>query len=344
MKRTCLLFDGPLSVRPSVESMADDKPGRLLVQTRLSAVSSGTEMLVFEGRLPTGEILDTQIAALSGAFEYPLKYGYAVVGRVIAAGRGAAADWINREVFAFHPHESHFWARPEELLVLPPDIAPSEALFLANMESAVNFLMDARPLIGETVVVFGQGVVGLLTTALLNLMPLGCLVTQDRHPRRRSQSLAMGAHAALDPQDPQTPDRTQALLQIASEDCRADLVFELSGNPRALNQAIGVCGFGGRILVGSWYGTRHADLDLSLHFHRSRIRLISSQVSTLAPELSARWSKSRRLQTVWNMIRHIRPGSLVTHRFPVERAQQAFELLKSEPQEALQVILTYGEP
>jgi 2-desacetyl-2-hydroxyethyl bacteriochlorophyllide A dehydrogenase len=343
MNRTALFFESPLSVRPVVEALADNRPGELLVQTTLSAISSGTEVLVFKGEIPAGEAVDASIAALSGDFAYPLKYGYALVGRVITTGGDVDPAWIGREVFAFHPHESHFWARPDELLVLPPDIDPLEAVFLANTESALNFLMDARPLVGETVVVFGQGVVGLLTTGLLNLMPLGRLVTLDRHPLRRSKSLEMGAHAALDPENVPFGEQRSALWASDPEDHRADLVFELSGNPLALNHAIACCGYGGRILIGSWYGSRRTDLDLSLHFHRSRIRLISSQVSTVAPDLCARWAKSRRLQTAWEMIRRIRPASLVTHRFPIEQAQQAFELLTDRPEETLQVLLTYGD-
>jgi threonine dehydrogenase-like Zn-dependent dehydrogenase len=343
MNRTALIFEKPLSIRLAVESIADNEPGKLLVQTAMSAISAGTEMLLYKGMIPGGQTLDTGIAALAGSFDYPIKYGYTAVGRVVAVGDGIDPNWLHQPVFSFHPHESHFWAHPDELFALPPDIDPLEALFLSNMESAINFLMDGRPVIGETVAVFGQGIVGLLTTALLNLFPLSRLISVDQHALRRSKSIEMGAQTAFDPDDPHFSDRLPAGAAPRAPDGHFDLVFELSGNPRALNRAITCCGYGGRIVVGSWYGNRRADLDLGLHFHRNRIRLISSQVSTVAPELSARWSKSRRMQTVWRMLGRIRPAQLITHRFPIEQAPAAFELLRANPQDTLQVILTYGD-
>jgi threonine dehydrogenase-like Zn-dependent dehydrogenase len=110
-----------------------------------------------------------------------------------------------------------------------------------------------------------------------------------------------------------------------------------------LNQAVFLAGFGARVVIGSWYGTKPANLDLGGRFHRNRIRLISSQVSTLPPEYSGRWTKNRRLATAWDMIRKIRPARLITHRYPIQQANEAFELLDKNPAEALQVIITYKQ-
>jgi threonine dehydrogenase-like Zn-dependent dehydrogenase len=211
---------------------------------------------------------------------------------------------------------------------------PEEAAFLPNMETAVNLLMDGQPLIGEQVAVFGQGVVGLLTTALLAQFPLARLVALDPYALRREKAVQVGAHASLDPADRL---RLQELLENG-----ADLVYELSGNPAALDQAIVTAGFNSRVIVGSWYGQKPAALNLGGRFHRSRIRLISSQVSRIAPEWTGRWNKARRFQTVWQMIERIRPAHLVTHRIPVERAAEAYALLEAHPEQAIQVNLNYG--
>jgi threonine dehydrogenase-like Zn-dependent dehydrogenase len=254
-------------------------------------------------------------------------------------GAQVAPEWQDRLVFSFHPHESHFLASLDELIPVPPPLSPEEAAFLPNMETAVNFLMDGQPLIGEQVVIFGQGVVGLLTTALLARLPLASLVTLDRYPLRRQTSLALGAHASLDPAEPQVLTQLHAVLQQGQPG--ADLTYELSGNPAALDQAIAATGFSGRVVIGSWYGQKRADLNLGGRFHRSRIRLISSQVSTLAPEWTGRWSKARRLQVAWWMLEQVRPAHLITHRFPLTQADQAYALLDQHPEEAIQVILTY---
>lgn len=306
------------------------------MQTLYSAISPGSEMLIYAGLFPEALAVDETISALSGEFGYPLKYGYAAVGRVAQIGSGVDPRWLGRLVFAFNPHESHFNARVDELQPLPQGVEPEQAVFLPNMETAVNFLMDGRPLIGERVVVLGQGIVGLLTTALLTRFPLSTLVTLDRFEMRRRAALQLGAHASLDPEDESTASRLAELLPQG-----ADLCYELSGSPAALDQAIALTGFAGRIVVGSWYGNKRASLDLGGRFHRSRIRLVSSQVSTLAPEFTARWSKARRFHVAWKMLREIAPERLITHRFALADAAQAYQLLDRQPETAIQILFTY---
>jgi 2-desacetyl-2-hydroxyethyl bacteriochlorophyllide A dehydrogenase len=338
-----LYFTAPSYVEVREECLPPPAPGRVLVQTLVSAISPGTELLIYRGQAPTDMPADATIAALAGDLAFPLKYGYAAVGRVIAAGSPAEREWQGRLVFAFQPHASHFLSAPAELLPVPDSLPPEEAVFLPNMETAVNFLMDGHPLIGERVVVFGQGIVGLLTTALLVRVPLSRLITLDRYAFRRERSRALGAHASLDAGQDHVLARLQACLQEEHVAAGADLTYELSGNPVALDQAIAVTGFDGRIVIGSWYGQKRADLNLGGRFHRSRIRLISSQVSTIAPQWGGRWTKGRRLHVAWQMLQHVNPAHLITHRFPLEQASQAYALLDQHPEEAIQVLFTYGE-
>jgi 2-desacetyl-2-hydroxyethyl bacteriochlorophyllide A dehydrogenase len=341
LTRRALYFTAPSQVSIRAEELCGPAPGQVLVQTLVSAISPGTELLIYRGQAPTDMAADATIAALTGALTFPLKYGYAAVGRVIAVGSAAEEVWQDRLVFAFHPHESHFLATPAELLAVPSTLAPEEAVFLPNMETAVNLLMDGHPLIGEHVVVFGQGIVGLLTTALLAQLPLGCLLTLDCYAQRREHSMALGAQTSLEPEVPHILARLRPRLPEGDGTAGADLTYELSGNPTALDQAIAVTGFDGRIVIGSWYGQKRADLNLGGSFHRSRIRLISSQVSTIAPAWTGRWTKSRRLQVAWEMLERVRPARLITHRFPLVQAHQAYMLLDQSPQEALQVLMTY---
>ena len=340
MTRQSLWFDAPRHVTLREEALPEPAPGEVGVKTHASAISPGTEMLIYRGEFPEGMAADEGIAALGGALAYPLKYGYATVGQVNALGSGVASEWLGRWVFAFHPHESDFAAPVESLLPIPPGIAPEDALFLPNTETAVNFLLDGAPLIGEQVAVFGQGVVGLLTTALLARLPLGNLTTFDRLANRRAASLAMGARASLEPVDADGAVRLRALLNTGGYE-GADLVYELSGAPAALDQAIAAAGFSGRVVLGSWYGRKRASLDLGGRFHRARIRLISSQVSTLTPELHGRWTKARRMGVAWERLRELRPSQLITHRYPFAMAAEAYAQVDLRPAETLQVILTH---
>ena len=341
MKRLSLYFTAPYELEIREEALPPPASDQVLVQTLFSAVSPGTEMLIYRGQVPPGMATDETIGALAGQFNYPLKYGYAAVGRVVALGSRVERVWGDRMVFAFHPHESHFLANPADLITVPDAITPETAAFLPNMETAVSFLMDGQPTIGEQVAVFGQGIVGLLTTALLASLPLASLVTLDHYPLRRDWSRRLGAHAALDLAPPDLLDQLQHHLQGDRPYMGADLAYELSGNPQALDQAIAATGFNGRIIVGSWYGQKQASLNLGGRFHRSHMRLISSQVSHIAPQWRGRWSKDRRRQQAWVMLARHSLASLITHRFPFGRVSEAYQLLDQAPQETIQVLLTY---
>ncbi len=341
MKHSALIFEKPYRVVLKAESLPAPKAKEVLIKTKFSAISAGSELLVYRGQFPPRLPVDAQIKVLSKPFRYPLKYGYVSVGEVVAVGSAGKNGWLGRQVFCFHPHESHYVAPLTELIAIPEDIDLMDALFLAHMETAVNFMMDGRPVIGEKVLIFGQGIVGLLTTALLAQFPLLQLFTLDCYAARRQASLAAGADSAMDPDDPSIASETAGSRSKNSSTCAPDLVYELSGNPQALNRAVTITGFGARVVIGSWYGSKQAHLDLGGPFHRNRIQLISSQVSTLSPAFSGRWTKNRRLEIAWDMIRKIRPVKFITHQYPLSRAKEAYELLDKNPQEAIQVVFTY---
>ncbi len=334
--RLCVYFSGIRQVSVREEELPEAGAGQVLVRALLSAISPGTESLIYRGEFPDELMVDENIADLRGEFGYPMKYGYSMAGQVVATGANVDPAWKGRFVVAFHPHESYFAADPASLVPVPPDVGLEDAVFLPNMETAVNFVMDGSPLVGESVVVFGQGIVGLLTTGLLATFPLGDLVALDRYALRRQASIKSGARACLDPGD---PGAQKMLMKRMPEG--ADLVYEVSGSPAALDDAIRAAGFAGRVIIGSWYGSKSSPLSLGGRFHRSRIRLLGSQVSSISPRLSGRWTKARRFGVAWEMIRQFRPSRFVTHCFPVGEAARAYSLLDRSPGETIQVLLTY---
>jgi threonine dehydrogenase-like Zn-dependent dehydrogenase len=179
-------------------------------------------------------------------------------------------------------------------------------------------------------------------TALLARLPLASLVAADGFALRRQASLSLGAHACLDSANGDLTHELHLLLQGDRPYPGADLTYELTGNPSALDLAIGVTGVGGRIVIGSWYGTKRAAPDLGGRFHRSRIRLISSQVSSLAPELSAAWTTRRRLSFALSLLPTLPLAELISHRIPFREAARAYRMLDEDPSQTLQVLLTYG--
>ncbi|NHN48473.1 zinc-binding alcohol dehydrogenase [Halostella sp. JP-L12] len=334
-----LRFTASRSVEVRERPVPDPDDDEVLVETTASAISPGTELLIYRGEAPTEMEADETIDALAGDLSFPLSYGYAAVGRVAEVGREVDEAWRDRRVFAFNPHESHFVAGPDDLIPVPEERSDAEAAMLPNVETAVNFALDARPRVGERVAVFGQGVVGLLTTAVLASFPLASLRTADCYETRRATSEALGADESVD------PARDDVVERLRGDDGEgadgADLSVELSGDPAALDRAIDVTGFDGRVVVGSWYGTKRADLDLGGRFHRSRIELMSSQVSTVDPELRGRWTSERRIETAWDRLDRIDVDRLITHRVPIEDASEAYRLLDERPDEAIGVLLTY---
>jgi 2-desacetyl-2-hydroxyethyl bacteriochlorophyllide A dehydrogenase len=323
MNRRALVFAGPRRIEVIEERLGAPAPGQLLVRTAFSAISAGTELLAYRGQVPAQLALDETLAALGErTFVFPFRFGYASVGEVLAAGEGVDPAWLGRQVFAFAPHASAFLVPQADAVAIPAEVPLERAALLAVMETAVNLVLDGRPLLGERVVLVGQGMVGLSTTALLSRFPLQRLAAIESSPLRVRAARALGAEV------------------VAPAEARdADLVYELSGDPAALDLAIGAAGREGRVIVGSWYGTKRAAVDLGGAFHRGRVQLSSSQVSRIAPALSARWDRARRFATAWRALAALDAGPLLTHRFALADAAQAYELLDRAPEEALQVLL-----
>ena len=345
MKRKILYFTAPRQVELREETLPALGTDEVLVETICSAISAGTEMLIYQGRFPQEVETDAVILSLRGGFKYPLAYGYACVGTVKEAGKEVNKDWLNRLVFSFQPHTSHFISKPESLFSVPESLSPETACFLPNMETAVNLVQDAAPIFGERVLVLGQGVVGLLTASLLKEFPLDELITADCYELRRKASIAIGVKTSFNSDDNEFDNKNSPADNNKDSTAYAqrefDLVFELSGNPSALDDALALTCFSGRIVIGSWYGEKKTEVSLGRAFHRSRIKLISSQVSTIAPELSGRWDKARRFDVAWKALERIDPKKWITHRFKLEKATEAYQLLDANPQETIQVLITY---
>jgi 2-desacetyl-2-hydroxyethyl bacteriochlorophyllide A dehydrogenase len=335
VKRKTVYFSAPRQVELREEPLPALGADEVLVETSCSAVSAGTEMLIYQDRFPRDLETDSAISSLRGGFAYPLAYGYACVGIVREIGTQVDTSWRGKPVFAFQPHTSHFVCNPNSLIPPPISLSPEAACFLPNMETAVNLVQDGAPLLGERVVVLGQGIVGLLTASVLTEFPLEVLVAADCYALRCNSS-PVSSRFTFDPHAPGFRQKAMELLEPG-----ADLTFELSGNPTALNDAIALTAFGGRIVIGSWYGEKQVEVNLGGTFHRSRIKLISSQVSTIAPELAGRWDKARRFHTAWKAIERIKPEKWITHRFAIDDAAEAYRLLDENPQETIQIVFEY---
>lgn len=318
-------FEAPGRVVVRDEPVA--KPGRdeVRIRSRYSALSAGTELLLYRGQFPEGVAIDETIGSYDRRFAYPTPYGYALVGPIEAVGEGVDAGLVGRRVFAYAAHQSRPCVHLEAIVEIPDDLDDLDAVFLASAETAVTIVLDSKPLLQERVIVFGQGVVGLLVTGILSRFPLdGLDVVENQGPRRECAAELGG--------------------RVVPGDSRSgayDLAIEVSGAPELLDHAIQCVRYAGRVVVGSWYGKKTVPLSLGEHFHRGRIQVISSQVSTLAPELRGGWTRRRRHEAAWRCIRDVRPARWVTHTFDVDHVAEAFALLDQSTEHALQVCFSY---
>jgi len=339
MESRRVYFTAPGSVELRTEELAAPRADELLVESVASGISPGSELLVYRGECPEGMAVDESIDSLSGTFQYPLRYGYAAVGDVVDAGADVDDDWLGRRVFAFEPHADRFTADPDAVVPVDDGVTAREATLLPSVETATNLALDARPRVGERVVVFGAGLVGLCATHVLAGFPLSELVVVEPVGTRRELARTLGADRAVAPEE-----FDAAELDGRDDDAAAagaDLVVELSGRPSTLDAAIDAVGYDGRVVVGSWYGTKRASVDLGGSFHRDRISLESSQVSTLSPALRGRWSKPRRFDVAFDQLRALDTDALLTEELPLEDAAVAYDRLDDRALDAPHVVLTY---
>ena len=176
MKALAIFHTEPEKSEVQEIELASPKNNEVVIEALCSAISPGTESMIYRGEMPRGIPGDSIIRSLGDNLEYPFTYGYALIGTIIGHGINVDPNWRGRKVFAFHPHQSRAVLPIQDCLPIPDNISPDNALFLPNMESALNFIMDANPVFGSRVMVFGLGVVDLLTCNLLDKLPLASLI------------------------------------------------------------------------------------------------------------------------------------------------------------------------
>jgi len=256
------------------EEMVDaPESGEVQVRSLFGAISRGTERLVLAGRVPPSEYERMRAPLMAGTFPFPVKYGYATVGRVEAG----SAD--QRIVFSLHPHQSLFTISAEAVVPVPERVPARRAVLAANMETALNALWDGAPGPADRIAVVGGGLVGLLIAYLCARLPGAEITVVDVASARAEVAHRIGAHFA----DP----------NAAPRDC--DLVFHASGTAAGLATALRLAGEETGIVELSWYGTSEVAVPLGEAFHSRRLRLVSSQVGSVAPSHRPRWTRRRRL-------------------------------------------------
>ncbi|NCA70524.1 MAG: zinc-binding alcohol dehydrogenase [Sphingobacteriia bacterium] len=303
------------------ERLAPLAVGDVRIRTLFTGVSRGTEGLVFRGEVPETEYERMRAPFQDGQFPAPVKYGYCNVGRVVAG----PDDWVDSLVFCLYPHQALYQVPVDWVHPLPDGLAPGRAVLAANMETAINALWDSAVRVGDRVAVVGGGVLGSLCAWLAGQIPGTEVELIDIDPRRAGIAAALGV-AYRDPAQ-------------ASPD--ADLVIHASGSPAGLERALELAGFEARVIELSWFGNRTVPLALGRGFHQRRLRLISSQVGSVADAQRARWDHRRRMALALALLRDPLLDCLISAESPFAELPEVQARLALDPRGALMHRIRY---
>lgn len=330
MRAHAVSFLAPRRVALAPLDLPEIGSGQTLVRTLYSGISAGTELLAYRGQLDPSLPLDESLGALQGTFEYPFRYGYSCVGRVEKSDELTEGTLV----FAFHPHQDRFVAPSGDLIPLG-SVGARQATLFPLVETSLQIALDAGAVQEEPVVVIGLGVVGLLTSVLLARG--GARVTAAEPKRwRRAVAASLGIEAV-------EPHELGDVVKRETDGEGVPLVVEVSGSPDALPAALDLLRHEGHALVASWYGTNDVTLPLGGAFHRRRLTIRSSQVSTIPSGLRARWTVERRRSVVQSLLPRLPLSQLATHTMPFRDAPAAFAALDRGDEGIVHVALSYEE-
>ncbi|MGV9886476.1 zinc-dependent alcohol dehydrogenase [Streptomyces sp. NPDC003395] len=249
-------------------ALPEPAEGEAVVRTLYTGVSRGTETLVFRGGVPQSQYAAMRAPFQEGDFPGPVKYGYLNVGVVEEGPR----QLTGRTVFCLYPHQTRYVVPAAALTVVPEHVPAGRAVLAGTVETAVNALWDAAPLVGDRVAVVGGGMIGCSVAALLARFPGVRVQLVDTDPARARTAEALGVGFAP-PED-------------ALGGC--DLVIHASATEQGLARALQLLAAEGTVVELSWYGDRRVSLPLGEAFHSRRLTIRGSQVGTVSPARASR--------------------------------------------------------
>ncbi len=343
-------FTGPRAVALVREEPLPLRPAAARVRTLYSGISAGTEMTAYRGsNVYLTKLWDPArrlFTAGGQSFAYPVTgWGYSEVGEVVeladdAEGLGLRVGDVVHGVWG-HRSEAVLPAAPLARQVLPPGVDPVAGVFARVGAIALNAVLAADLHLGETVAVFGQGVIGLLVTRLAALSGAR-VVAVDALAPRLALAARLGAAHTVDASAGSSAEQVKAHAPDG-----ADVSIEISGSYRALHEAVRSTAPGGRVVAAGFYQGEGAGLHLGEEFHHNRIQVVASQIGGVPAGLAGRWDPERLHRVVVGLVADGRLdlAPLVSHVVPCEEVVEAYRLLDEDPGATLEVVLDFrGAP
>jgi 2-desacetyl-2-hydroxyethyl bacteriochlorophyllide A dehydrogenase len=321
VEATALWYAGPGQIDLRTETLKAPGPDEVLVSTEFSGVSRGTERLIMAGKVGQSEWERMRAPLQAGNFPFPVKYGYCATGLVEAG----PSDLVGRRVFVLAPHQSRFVAPASMATPLPDGLPSRRATLAANMETALNAVWDSGAGPADRIVVVGGGIVGLLIAYLAAGLPGADVTVVDTNPERASIVRSFGAVFA-------TPEKCPVDV---------DVVFHATASAPGLATAINAAGFEATVVEVSWFGDGATPVPLGGAFHSRRLKLISSQVGSVATSRRARWTYARRLAESLRLLQDARLDALITEEIAFADAPKLLPALLGPTAKGLAPIIRY---
>ncbi len=294
MEFSALWFTAANRAQLQTEKLSPLEKGECLIQTLYSAISLGTENLVFRGEVPSELHSSMRCPYMVGDFHFPVKYGYSLVGEVCQG----PPQIIGKLVHVLHPHQDQCKVQIQDTHIIPEGVPPQRATLASNMETALNAIWESHVTIGDRVLVVGFGMIGSLIARLLTMIAEIDLIILETNSLQAKLAQQMG-FTTINQKD----------LCLNSY----DLAFHTSCSGEGLQTAIDAVGFEGQVIELSWYGTHNVSLKLGGAFHSLRKKIISSQVSHIATCQRSRWDYRRRKDVVFSLLQHSSFDAHITH-------------------------------
>jgi len=304
-------------------TLPEPGPGDVLIRTVYTGISRGTETLVFTGKVPPSQYATMRAPFQDGELPGPVKYGYLNVG-VVEAG---LPELRGRTVFCLYPHQTEYVVPAGAVIPVPDSVPPRRAVLAGTVETAVNALWDAAPLVGDRITVVGAGMVGCCVAALVARFPGVDVQLVDTDPGRAEVAEALGVRFAL-------PAQAAA---------GRDLVIHASATAAGLQQSLGLLAAEGTVIELSWYGDSPVELSLGGSFHSGRLAIRSSQVATVSPARATRRTHADRLALALDLLADPRFDALITGESKFAELPDVLPRLATGALPALCHVISYGE-
>ncbi len=315
-------------IKETREEFAD----KILIKSICSLISIGTERLVAKGNIPKDLYDSMTVPFQKGQFDFPIKYGYSLVGEVLSKNHQLAG----KRVHLLHPHQDYCFVNEKDLFVIPDGVDSQTATLASNLETALNAVWDSGVSIGDKVLIVGFGLIGSLIARLLDMIPGTDLVIYEIDAEKIKMAKSLGFKNVINP-------------SISSDDFSSspeftktfDLAFHCSATSSGLQSCIDATGLESKIIELSWYGDKPVNIQFGGTFHSQRKQLISSQVSNLPIDRKSRWDYKRRKEAVFNLLKNPIFKHHISQNLIFADVPKFFDVLRTGEASELGVVINY---